>query len=209
MRILSSGISALFHPLLLPTYSVVLISYFAPLSIAPLNTLDGRTFIIGLIFMSTFFLPFLLLTLYIMIQNGGWTAKKFLMENSKERVFPFMVVGVFYSVVLYFIRQNSQFSDVILVTMTCATIAILMIALISNYWKISAHAVGMFGTIGILAVVNNKVADAALFYPILILLVLAGFLMSSRLYLNAHTPKQILFGALLGILISLIGYIFL
>ncbi len=144
-----------------------------------------------------------------MIKNGRWKIKSFLMENSKERVFPFLVVGVFYSIVLYFIRQTPQFSEFILVMMTSVTTAILIIAMISNFWKISAHAVGVFGMIGILAVVNNKIPDSALFYPILILIILAGCLMSARLYLNAHTPKQVVAGAFLGLSISAIGYIFL
>lgn len=203
---LSIGISGLFHPLLLTTYLVVLVGYFAPLALAPLNTLEGRTALIGLVFLSTFFLPFLLLTLYIMIKNGRWKAKSFLMENSKERVFPFLIIGVFYSIVLYFMRQTTQFNDVILVIMTSVTFAILIIAMISNYWKISAHAVGIFGMIGILSVVNNKVPNAALFWPIVLLIFLAGCLMSARMYLNAHTPKQVLVGALLGLLISLFGY---
>lgn len=209
IRTLSHGISALFHPLLYPTYIFLLIGYFSPLAIAPLNTLEGRRFLLSLIFLATFFLPFLLLVLYIMVRNSRWALSNFFMENSKERVFPFVMIGAFYSVLVYFIRQTPQLNDIILIVMTCVTVAILMVALISNFWKISAHAVGISGMIGLLGVINNKIPDAALFYPLVVLIFLAGCLMSARLYLNAHTPSQILGGIMLGFTLSGFSYIFL
>ncbi len=208
-RFLANGISAFFHPLLLPTYIFVLIGYFAPLAIAPLNTLEGRKFLISLIFLATFFLPFLLLTLYVMIRNTGWSVQHFLMENSRERVFPFVVIGSFYSILVYFIRQAPQLNEIILLVMTAVTAAILIMAMISNFWKISAHATGVSGMIGLLGIINNKIPNSALFYPLVVLIFLAGCLMSARLYLNAHTPAQIAGGVLLGFTISGISYIFI
>ncbi len=131
------------------------------------------------------------------------------MENSKERVFPLFIIGCFYSVLIYFIKITPQLNEVILVVMTCTTLAILFVALISNFWKISAHSVGISGTIGILAVLNNKIPNATLFYPIVILIILAGFLLSARMYLNAHTPAQLWVGSMLGLVISGFGYFFL
>jgi membrane-associated phospholipid phosphatase len=208
-RILSHGISVLFHPLLLPTYIFILVGYFSPLAIAPLNTLEGRRFLIGLIFLSTFFLPFLLLALYIMIQNTRWTMKSFFLENPKERVFPFLIIAAFYSVLIYFLRLTPQFNETILIVMSCVTVSIIIMAIISNFWKISAHAVGISGMIAVLASINNRIPDSTLFYPLVIIIVLAGCLMSARLYLNAHNPSQILGGALLGLLVGGFSYIFL
>jgi membrane-associated phospholipid phosphatase len=201
-------LSALFHPLLLPTYIITLLGYFSPLAIAPLNTLEGRNFLISLFFLSTFFLPFLILAFYIMLRTPRWTIRNFFMENPQERVFPFMLVGILYSVLIYFIRLAPQINDLILILMTVFTTAILAVAFISNFWKISAHAVGMGGMISIIGVVNNRVPDAALFYPFLILIVLMGCVLSARLYLNAHTPKQVFAGALLGLILGGFTYIF-
>jgi membrane-associated phospholipid phosphatase len=206
---LSLAISIVFHPLLLPTYIFILIGYFSPLAISPLNTLEGRRFLIGLIFLSTFFMPFLLLTLYIMIQNSNWSVKNFFMENSRDRVFPLLLIGSFYSILIYFIRITPQLNEVIFTVMTSLMVTTLIIALISNFWKISAHAVGISGMIGILAIINNKIPDASLFYPLMALILLAGFLLSARLYLNAHNPLQILGGTVLGLTISGFSYFFL
>ncbi len=131
------------------------------------------------------------------------------MENAKERVFPLLMIGAFYSVLIYFIRITPRLNETILIVMTCLTMSVLTIALISNFWKISAHAVGISGMIGILAILNNKIPDSSLFYPLLILILLAGFLLSARLYLNAHKPSQILGGMALGMIVSGISYFFL
>jgi len=135
--------------------------------------------------------------------------KSFLLENSKERVFPFLIIGTFYSVLIYFIHLTPQFNDVILIVMSCVTVAILLVAIISNFWKVSAHAVGVSGMIALLAAINNKIPDSTLFYPLTIMIVLAGCLMSARLYLNAHNPSQILGGTVLGLLVGGFSYIFL
>jgi membrane-associated phospholipid phosphatase len=43
----------------------------------------------------------------------------------------------------------------------------------------------------------------------LVTLVLAGMLMSARLQLNAHTPRQVLIGAVAGFAIAFTGMLFL
>jgi len=206
---MSHFISVVLHPLLLPTYIVILLGYFSPLSISPLNTLEGRTFLIGLIFLSSFFLPFLLIVLYIMIKEKQWSINSFLMQESKSRVFPFLLIGIFYTMLVYFIRLSPQINNLIAIIMSCITISILLLTLISNFYKISAHATGISGMIGLLAVVNNKAPDSTLFYPLIVLIFLAGCLISARLFVNSHTPNQVLSGIFLGLCSGLSCYFFI
>jgi membrane-associated phospholipid phosphatase len=53
-----------------------------------------------------------------------------------------------------------------------------------------------------------KLAMPSLFYPVLVAILIAGFLMSARLHLNAHTPAQIIVGTILGFIVSLSVVIF-
>ena len=131
------------------------------------------------------------------------------MENSKDRVFPFMVIGAFYSLIIYFLRKAPQINDTIVIIMVAITVAILLCALVSSFWKISAHSTGIVGMITILAVINNNIPDSGLFYPIVILILISSFLMSARLYLNAHTPEQILAGGILGLSLGGMTYFFI
>jgi len=206
---LAHFISVVLHPLLLPTYIIILLGYFSPLSISPLNTLEGRSFLIGLIFLSSFFLPFLLIVLYFMIREKQWSLNTFLMHEPKSRVFPFLIVSVFYTVLIYFIKLSPQINNLIAIIMSCVTLSILLLTLITNFYKISAHTTGISGMIGLLAVINNKAPDSTLFYPIIVLIFLAGCLFSARLFINAHTPTQTLTGGIVGLLTGCLSYFLL
>jgi len=131
------------------------------------------------------------------------------MNNKDERVFPFMIIGIYFTVLTYFIRATPYLNEVVLIIVGSTSVSILLVSIISKFWKISAHATGISAMIGILGVINNSAPDAILFFPITILIILAGCLLSARLYLNTHTPMQILGGFLLGLTMGLMGYFFI
>lgn len=66
------------------------------------------------------------------------------------------------------------------------------------FLKISVHSLAMCGALGIMIPLNKVMDDGSLLEPTLVVLTLAGVVMSSRLYLNAHTPREVLFGAVIG-----------
>jgi membrane-associated phospholipid phosphatase len=96
-----------------------------------------------------------------------------------------------------------------IVVLSSITFSIAIVTLITVFWKISAHSVGICGVIGFMFGFYQKYADPLLFYPILAIILLAGILMSARLYLNAHTPAQVFAGGLLGLTISFTTIYFL
>jgi hypothetical protein len=82
-------------------------------------------------------------------------------------------------------------------------IVIFFVGIISLWWQISAHAAGIGGMIGALSGIAVLFGETTLFTPLLCLIILAGYLISARLALNAHTPKQVGLGFLLGVVLSL------
>jgi uncharacterized protein involved in response to NO len=78
-------------------------------------------------------------------------------------------------------------------------------ALIANiYLKISMHAIGMGGVIGILLIImySNTMLTTL---PFSIAFLLTGLVCTSRLIVSNHQPKEIYLGVLLGIISQLIG----
>ncbi len=75
---------------------------------------------------------------------------------------------------------------------------------ITLFYKVSIHSAAIWGIVGILLPLN-KVADGLLLIPTIILIVAAGLVMSSRLMLNAHTPREVLVGSLLGFGVGFVG----
>lgn len=82
---------------------------------------------------------------------------------------------------------------------------ILLVGIISLWWQISAHAAGIGGIIGALAGLIVRYGESALFIPMLCVIIFAGFLISARLQLNAHTPAQVSAGAVLGVCVSFVA----
>jgi membrane-associated phospholipid phosphatase len=84
-----------------------------------------------------------------------------------------------------------------------AMVALLAVTIINHWWKISAHLTGIGGLLGGICsfAINYSTLPIAL---IITVLVAALLLMYARLYLNAHTPLQVVCGFLLGLLCTFI-----
>lgn len=84
-----------------------------------------------------------------------------------------------------------------------ATAALLAVTIINQWWKISAHLTamgGLFGSICSIALAYSTLPTTL----IIIVLLISLLLMYARLYLDAHTPMQVICGYLLGIVCTFI-----
>lgn len=194
---MAQAISALLHPLLMPTLLYAIIFYFSPATFSIVNeTLQWRLLI--LIFVSTFIMPLISILLMYRLRS----ISSLTMDSKNERFLPFLSTTFFYMITTYlFVKQLSGYYTMLIV-IGSITLSLALVTLISVFWKISAHSVGICGIVGFLFGFYYKHADQQLFYPILVIILIAGLLMSARLSLNAHNPMQIFAGALLGWSIS-------
>ena len=97
----------------------------------------------------------------------------------------------------------------LLVALTIAsTCAIGIVMLINLKWKISAHLTGFGCFVGCIISISAYYGHFNLL-AVGILLLIALMLMCARLYLNAHTPLQVVIGFVFGLLITMLtGFIF-
>jgi membrane-associated phospholipid phosphatase len=201
-------LTVLFHPLLLLTYLFGLLIVFNPLSLTSIPESAYFRFLL-LIFLTTFAMPFLLVVLFLVLFKRGYSFRALFLENSKDRVMPFLIVAIFYSMIVYLVGQRGQLSPLVYLVFILTTLIILITALISNYWKISAHAIGYAGMVSMLMIIHMKSPHSFLFYPVIGLLLIGGFLLSSRLHLRAHNPTQVYAGFMMGFSIGACLYFFL
>lgn len=202
MRIAANVISVIFHPLLLTTYMVLLLGTFFPalLMIAP----QYLRVMIAFIFGFTFVLPVVNL---IMFRVFG-TISSYTLENRAERIVPFIAIALVYLVTafLFFfkLRFSSNFNYLLLI------IALLVVAtvVLNFFLKVSVHALAAWGGIGILLPLNKAVEQPDLLWPTAGAILAAGFVMAARLYLNAHTPREILVGSITGFSIGFFGVLY-
>lgn len=183
-------LAIVFHPALMPTLGYVLL--FGLLNSEPFGKKQG--IFLGLIFLGTFVVPaFFLLTL----RYTGFI-RTLSMERKEERLIPFLFTTVFYTILAYLILQKALSDFHVVILMGGVALSMCLVTLVTLVHKISVHSVGISGILGFIfgfQVVNSSLE---LLLPTAILFVLTGIVMSSRLYLAAHTPNQVWSGFLVG-----------
>jgi hypothetical protein len=191
---LAKIISAIFHPLLVPTYALLLLINFQTHSILALPE-DFRYIIVAFVFITTFVLPSIII--FILLKVGK--IKSLEMQSQQERVLPMLIIAVaFYST--YYLLKQSAVTGLMSLFMVGATMLVL-IALIINYiTKISLHMTawgGLFGTF-----LGFAISFSYNLIPMLLVTIFViGIIATARLKLNAHTPLQVYLGFLVGTLV--------
>lgn len=87
------------------------------------------------------------------------------------------------------------------IILIATTLLIFILMLVSLFYKISIHAAGVGGVVGFLTVLSFNHPESGMIDALLASIIMSGLVMTSRLYLNVHTPREILAGSILGILI--------
>lgn len=185
-------VSGIFQPLFMPAIAFFLLfgvhNYF---SIIYNPEFVFRLYIVS--FILTIALP--ILSFWVLFRWGLITDIK--MSIRKERVMPTYVAITYYIMFYYLIRQYDGIDPVIFAAFFGAVLAIFIGNIITNYWKISIHGIGISLVTGMfLGACELKFVDH--FYILTALFFLIGLVGASRLYLNRHTPLQVLAGSVLG-----------
>jgi len=202
MRIAARLLSYICHPLLFTTYLVVLLGFLMPrfllIPIAAIWKFAGFVAIITFVFPAANLL---------MLKAFG-SIKSLEMNTRKDRILPFFMIAIFYGVVssmfFYKVSVNVNFNKLMFIAAALTAVA----AIITLFYKISIHSLAMGGALGIILPLN-KTAGGELLLPAAGLIVLAGLVMSARLYLQAHTLREVGYGAAVGFLTGFSGMILL
>lgn len=195
MILLARIVSIVFHPLLLATYLFSLFILLFPAGLEPLKSEGHLTFLL-LIFCVTFVLPALNVGFFKMMG----TIKTLEMKDRSERILPFIFITVLYLGVtyLFYSKPRVGFHDNMFKFLIIVDALVLIATFTTFFYKISIHSLAAWGMLGILIPLNKVLEDNTLFYPTLIIIVITGAVMSARLKLNAHTPREVMIGSALG-----------
>lgn len=193
-------ISVLFQPLLIPTYTL-LVLFSLNSYISMMVPAQAKHLLMWIVFLSTFVFP--IIFIFILYKRG--LIKTLNMDDKEERVFPLMVTGVFYFL-MYYIVWQSKLDHIYNLLFLGSALLIFIALIISFYWKISMHMIGVGGMMGALIGINLTAYVDLAFYVILAALVcgMTGF---ARLKLNAHTPAQVYAGFFAGFSLMLLLFL--
>ena len=183
-------ISALFSPLMMPTYGIALCLTLTILLFQPIGT---RLAVLGVIFGMTFLVP----ALVILSLHFFKVLDKNLIDR-KERLIPYLVAIVCYFAAIFYLHRVHAPMWMI-AFLFGALGSIITVFSINFYWKISAHMTGCGGLVAIMMSLQGYGYSLFDILPLICLAFLfAGAVGSSRLYLKRHTLGQVLAGFLCG-----------
>lgn len=189
-----SVISLVFHPILMTTYGVALLFVYTDFRyIFDNQFLD---FILRIVFFSCL-IPLISVYFY---KRGGFISS--LSVNKKgERLLPLLTTFLSYSL-LFFIFYRGNLYSWFLGLLFVPVILLAIGSIISNFWKISMHMVGIGGLLGSVFSVSYNIKLQNPYELFIILIILAGMLGVSRLTSGKNTPTQVYVGFLLGLIVS-------
>ncbi len=194
MRTPAKIISFVFHPLLLATYLVLVLGKFFPamLMIAP-NQLALVTLFV---FAFTFLIPVINLLLFRYLGS----ISSIHLESRQERVLPFIFISVMYLLVVFLFYFRLPFNSNFNKLMTIVAVLVVFSTIITFFYKVSVHSLAMGGWLGILFPLIKF--SPSLLWPTATVIAIAGLVISSRLALDVHTPRETLVGVIAGLLTS-------
>jgi len=184
-------ISVIFHPVLMPLYGLIII-FSAPTLFDFLPSVQKK--IVLLIFSTNNILLPLSLIPYMKWRKmiSSWT-----IDDRSERIIPMAITSFFYLVTVYVVLK---FNIPVFIKAFILSTALFsfVLTIINFWWKISIHAAGAGAMTSLIFVLSIKMHTPLT--PFLISAILAsGLILSSRLWLNSHNPKEVWFGYLAGI----------
>lgn len=183
-------ISIILHPVFMP-----IIAFYLSLKLTAntqfLNA-NYMNFIYLILFLSTIVMP--LLSIFFLIKKGLVSSLE--MNGYKERVLPLIVTTTWMCYGYYKLEGALAFTPLLKRELLCAIIIVFLAALISKFWKISLHMLGVGGCVGVLFSLN--ILFGGLVYETIASVFLAGVLGFARLRLKAHNNTQVYVGFLTG-----------
>ena len=193
MQKLATIISTILHPLLMATYGCLLVFFGLSNSIYAVYTpFKTKIVIILMVFVFTFFIP--VINLFILFKLKYVSSIR--LENREERIFPLVMTAFCYFGLFYLIYDFNIWPAVKLFVLG-GGLCILLTAIISMWWQISAHLIGIGGVFGVLLAFCYYM-QMPVFTAISISVLLAGIIGFARLQLRAHIPSQVYVGFIVG-----------
>ena len=195
---LVQSLSNIFHPLLVLTYTALVICFFTRMKVLPFQV---KAWFTGMVFLYTLILPVLIITLlHVTNVIGHWA-----LRDRRDRMLPFFTNFVCYLVNAIVLTRTGFLPDWVLMPYYGSVILTFVAWIVSWKWKISAHAsANAAGATFFLMLYFYFPESMHLWLPLFAIIVV-GAVCSTRVYLGRHTLGQVAAGTLLGICSMLIA----
>ena len=180
----------------MPTYLFLFMMFFASSLLSPIQ--QGSLFrLLLIIFFVTFVIP--------AISIGTLRLSNFIsdlaLSSRRERILPFLFVTCFYGISTYMFYAKLSINNMFFLVFATTTVLLLILTIITAFWKISIHGAGIGGVLGFILAIGSAITIPHFSAALSVIVILIGLVIYARLKLQAHTPNQVYGGVLLGFVI--------
>lgn len=189
---LVQSVSNIFHPLLVLTYTALVICLFTRMQALPFQV---KAWFVGMVFLYTLVLPVLIITmLHVTNLIGHWA-----LRDRRDRMVPFFTNFVCYLINAIVLTRTGFLPDWVLMPYYGSVILTFVAWIVSWKWKISAHASANAAGATFYLMLFFYFPETMPLWLALAAVVVVGMVCSTRVYLGRHTLGQVGAGTLLGI----------
>ena len=194
IRFFAQAFSYIFHPLFVPLYVLLFLMYVHPSYFSGTSRQTKLWLPVSVVQLS---LAYPLFTI-LLLKALGFIDSVFL-KTQKDRIIPYIAAGIFYFWLYQVCRNYPDTLHPVVPSFMLGVFLAASAALIANiYFKISMHAIGMGGWLGISFIImqSNSMWMA---WALSTVLLITGVVCTARLLISDHSQKDIYGGLLVGL----------
>lgn len=197
---LSKTISYALHPLVVPTLAVLLLLFGH--TVMSGISVRAKGFFVAIVILNTLVIP----ALSIALLRSLRLIPDLSLSEPRHRIIPMLIVALSY-VACAFMLSDLMMAFLIRRFLFAALGCVLLVILVTPFWKISLHMTAAGGLLAMLFLVNLS-GFGQFAYTLLAFVLLAGLLGSARLWLGSHNIWQVTAGVGGGFLIASLAILF-
>jgi len=198
---LSKLISIILHPIFMPLLALHLTLKALPSVAFAIS--QYLNYIYGIVICCTIILP--LLSIFFLMRKGRVGSLE--ISNHKERSLPLFITALWMSLGFFMLNNILFYAPILKAEIIGAILIILFAAIISKFWKISLHLLGIGGVVGVF--IALQLITGGVLYLLIIFILLSGILGVARIKQKAHNHTQVYMGFLLGMSVEVITLLIL
>lgn len=199
IRLIAKLVSVIFHPLVVGVIMAAYLLFFHPSYFIGFSEKAKLLKLLAVINNNVFF-PLLVVAL---LKALGFN-KSILLNTQKERIVPYIASITFFFWTYYIFRNQPETPRALVYMCRGMFIAASAALILNNYYKISMHAIGVGGLLGLVVVtVYDGTLSSGL--PIVLALIISGLVVTARRIASDHQWFDIISGFIIGFLFQLLA----
>jgi hypothetical protein len=186
-------VSFLLHPLFVGVLMMYYITYLHPTLFIAVSE-KGKFYKFLTFVVNNMMFP----VLVVLLLKGLGFAKSIQLGTQKERIIPYVASIIFFFNSYNTFRNQPDSPEILTDMCQGIFLAVCLSLVLNNFSKISMHAIGMGGMLG-LAMVIIFTGQANTGWPLTAAILLTGLVCTARLIVSDHTKEDLILGLIIGV----------